>query len=129
MMINGKTNSCDKTCDCPCPKETAKDDLKKCQESRKKQSEQISQLKKKMFAMSIAIAAVVGVVSKETIDKVIEYFQTYDKVKQAIDNSISLSETPIDPIDNSFAGVSVLPSPSALAVFGLPLLMPTRRRR
>ena len=83
-----------------------------------------------MFAMSIAIAAVVGVVSKETIDKVIEYFETYDKVKQAIDNSISLTDEQLsNTVDNGFAGVSVLPSPSALAVFGLPLLMPTRRRR
>lgn len=129
-MINGKISGCDKSCDCPCPKETAKDDLKKCQESRKKQSEQISQLKKKMFAMSIAIAVVVGVVSKETIDKVVEYFQTYDKVKQAIDNSISLTDEQLsNTVDNGFAGVSVLPSPSALAVFGLPLLMPCKRRR
>ena len=85
-----------------------------------------------MFAMSIAIAAVVGVVSKETIDKVVEYFQTYDKVKQAIYNSISLTDDQVKyNTDDSIGywGVSVLPAPSALAVFGLPLLMPTRSRR
>tara|TARA_R100000808_G_scaffold13906_2_gene33323 strand:- start:16091 stop:16468 length:378 start_codon:yes stop_codon:yes gene_type:complete len=125
-MINGKISGCDKSCNCPCPKETAKDDLKKCQESRKKQSEQISQLKKKMFAMSIAIAVVVGVVSKETIDKVVEYFQTYDKVKQAIDN-VSQSPNDYEIGIPMYSGVS--PSPSALAVFGLPLLMPCKRRR
>ena len=125
-MINEKINSCDKSCDCPCPRDTAKDDLKKCTEARKKQTEQISQLKKKVFAMTIAIAAVAGVVSKETIDKLVEYFQTYDKVKQAIDTA----EAPLGDWefpDVVYYGSS--PSPSALAVFGLYALIPTRRRR
>ncbi|QDP67302.1 MAG: hypothetical protein Unbinned4614contig1000_19 [Prokaryotic dsDNA virus sp.] len=119
-----------KECNCKCHKENAESELKKCKEHNKKKTEEIIHLKKKVFAMTIAIAVVVGVVSKESLDKVIEYFQTYDKVKQAIDNSISITDEQLsNTVDNGFAGVSVLPSPSTLGIFALTALCPTKRRR
>ena len=101
-------------CNCECHKKTAESDLKKCQESSKKKTNEINNLKKKLAAATIIIAIVGTLVSKEALDSAIEYFQTYDKVKQAIDSS---------------AGVSVLPAPSTLAVFGVFALMPVKRRR
>ena len=102
------------TCNCECHKKTTESDLKKCQENSKKKTNEINSLKKKLAAATIIIAIVGTLVSKEALDSAIEYFQTYDKVKQAIDSS---------------AGVSILPAPSTLAVFGVFALMPVKRRR
>tara|TARA_R100000655_G_scaffold2919_4_gene11129 strand:+ start:1720 stop:2079 length:360 start_codon:yes stop_codon:yes gene_type:complete len=117
-------------CNCDCHKKNAESDLKKCQENSKRKSNEINILKKKLMVATIAIAVGGTLMGKETVDKIVEYFQAYDKVKTAIDKSVSLTDEPLkNSIDNGFAGVSVLPSPSALSVFALPLLMPTRRRR
>tara|TARA_R100000458_G_scaffold22437_1_gene20105 strand:+ start:84 stop:449 length:366 start_codon:yes stop_codon:yes gene_type:complete len=119
-------------CDCDCHKKNAESELKKCQENSKRKSNEINLLKKKLMAATIAIAVGGTLMGKETIDKIVEYFQAYDKVKQSIDNSISMTDEQLKyNTDDSIGywGVSVLPAPSALSVFALPLLMPTRRRR
>ena len=102
------------SCNCDCHKKNAETDLKKCKESSKRKTDEINLLKRRLMATTIAIAIGGTVLGKEAVDKIVEYFQAYDKVKQAIDGS---------------AGVSVLPAPSTLAVFALPLLVPVRRRR
>ena len=117
-------------CNCDCHKKNAESDLKKCQENSKRKTKEINLLKKKLMAATIGIAVGGTLVGKETIDKIVEYFQAYDKVKQSIDKSISLQDmdTP-NSLDNTFAGVSVLPSPGVLCVFAMTAMIPTRRRR
>tara|TARA_R100000808_G_C2153975_1_gene164681 strand:+ start:2344 stop:2718 length:375 start_codon:yes stop_codon:yes gene_type:complete len=119
-------------CNCDCHKKNAESDLKKCQEQNKKKTREIGELRQKLMMATIAIAIVGTLVSKQAFDFCIEYFEKYDKVKQAIDNSISMTDEQLKHnSDDSIGywGVSVLPSPSALAVFALPLLTPTPRRR
>ena len=119
-------------CNCECHKKNAESDLKKCQENSKRKSNEIHVLKKKLMVATVAIAVGGTLMGKEAFDKIVEYFQAYDKVKQAIDNSISMTDEQLKHnTDDSIGywGVSVLPAPSALSVFALPLLMPTRRRR
>jgi hypothetical protein len=119
-------------CSCECHKEKDKSDLKKCQEQNKKKTREINELKSKLMIATIAIAIVGTLISKQAFDFCLEYFEKYDKVKQAIDNSISMTDQQLQHnTDDSIGywGVSVLPSPSALAVFALPLLMPVTRRR
>jgi hypothetical protein len=117
-------------CNCECHKKNAESDLKKCQEQNKKKSKEINQLKQKLMFATIAIAIVGTLVSKQAFDYCIEYFQKYDQVKQAIDNSISMTDEQLsNTVDNGFAGVSVLPSPSTLGVFALTAMLPTPRRK
>ena len=119
-------------CNCECHKKNAESDLKKCQENSKRKSNEIHVLKKKLMVATVAIAVGGTLMGKEAVDKIVEYFQAYDKVKQAIDNSISMTDEQLKHnTDDSIGywGVSVLPAPRALSVFALPLLMPTRRRR
>ena len=119
-------------CNCECHKQKDKSDLKKCEEQNKKKTKQINELRQKLMLATIAIAIVGTLVSKQAFDYCIEYFQKYDQVKQAIDNSISMTDEQLKyNTDDSIGywGVSVLPSPSALAVFLMPLIAPTKRRR
>tara|TARA_Y100001938_G_C7885084_1_gene326963 strand:+ start:77 stop:442 length:366 start_codon:yes stop_codon:yes gene_type:complete len=119
-------------CDCDCHKKTKENDLKNCKENSKRKTNEINILKRKLMVATIAIAIGGTLMGKETIDKIVEYFQAYDKVKQSIDKSISLTDEQLKyNTDDSLAywGVSVLPAPSALSVFALPLLMPTPRRK
>jgi hypothetical protein len=117
-------------CNCECHKEQDKSDLKKCQEQNKKKTKEINELKEKLMIATVAIAIVGSLLGKSAFDYCIEYFQKYDQVKQAIDNSVSMTDEQLsNTVDTGFAGVSVLPAPSALSVFALPLLTPTPRRR
>ena len=119
-------------CDCDCHKKNAETDLKKCKESSKRKTDEINLLKRRLMATTIAIAIGGTILGKEAVDKIVEYFQAYDKVKQAIDNSVSMTDQQLKHnTDDSIGywGVSVLPSPSTLAVFALPLLVPVKRRR
>ena len=117
-------------CNCECHKQKDKSDLKKCEEQNKKKTKQINELRQKLMVATIAIVGTL--VSKQAFDYCIEYFQKYDQVKQAIDNSIGMTDEQLKyNTDDSIGywGVSVLPSPSALAVFLMPLIAPTKRRR
>tara|TARA_Y100001938_G_C8067826_1_gene421321 strand:+ start:1491 stop:1850 length:360 start_codon:yes stop_codon:yes gene_type:complete len=117
-------------CDCDCHTKKNESDLKSCKERGKIKDKEIARLNKKIMALTIAIAIGGTLIGKKTLDEILSYFEQYDKVKQAIEKSISLTDEPLqESFDNGFAGVSVLPSPSAIAVFGLPLLMPCKRRR
>ena len=113
-------------CNCDCHKKSAESELKKCQENSKRKSNEIHVLKKKLMVATIAIAIGGTLMGKDTVDKIVEYFQAYDKVKQAIDN-VSQRQTDYEIGMPIYYGVS--PSPSALAVFALPLLTPTPRRK
>ena len=115
-------------CNCDCHKKQATNELAKCKEQRKSQSRQLDELKKKLLVATIAIAVGGTLVGKEALDKVLEYFQTYDKVKQAIDgvginNEKQQYEFPLP----TYYGIS--PSPSTLAIFALMAFTPTPRRR
>ena len=119
-------------CNCDCHKKTAESELKKCQEQNKKKTREIKELREKLMIATVAVAIVGSLLGKSAFDFCLEYFEKYDKVKQAIDHSISVTDQQLKHnTDDSIGywGVSVLPSPSALAVFALPLLTPTPRRK
>mgnify|MGYP003150045111 CR=1 FL=1 len=117
-------------CNCDCHKKNTKTDLKKCQENSKRKTKEINLLKKKLMVATVVIAVGGTLFGKQTIDKLVEYFQAYDKVKLAIDKSVSLQNEQIkNSYDNGFAGVSILPAPSVISLFALTALMPTPRRR
>jgi len=113
-------------CNCDCHKKTAETDLKKCRENSTRKSKEINALKKKLVIATIAIAVGGTLVGKEALDKMIEYFQSYDKVKQAIDgighNSGDTTDIPMP----SYYGIS--PSPSTMGVFVIAALLPVARR-
>tara|TARA_R100001594_G_scaffold150505_2_gene212023 strand:- start:3823 stop:4155 length:333 start_codon:yes stop_codon:yes gene_type:complete len=108
------------SCNCNCHKKNAQSELKKCKEQKKQKSKELSELKKKMLALTIALAVIGTLVGKETLDRVVEYFETLDKVKQS-------SENLFGEADPNFISVPY-PSPSTLAVFACLALVPTKRR-
>jgi len=115
-------------CNCDCHKKQATNELAKCKEQRKSQSRQLDELKKKLLVATIAIAVGGTLVGKEALDKVLEYFQTYDKVKQTIDGiGINNEKQQYDIPLPTYYGVS--PSPSTLAVFALMAMIPKPRRK
>ena len=112
-------------CNCECHKVKDKSDLKKCQESNKKKVREVNELRKKLLIATIVIAVIGTIVGKETLDKVLEYFQTFDKVKQTIAESKTIeTDLPIWP--PVYYGIS--PSPGTMGVFAIALLTPTKRR-
>lgn len=114
-------------CDCDCHKIKDKSDLKKCQESNKKKTRELNELRKKLLIATIVIAVVGTIVGKETLDSVLEYFQTFDKVKQTIDGmGVNTIETDWEIPPPVYYGTS--PSPSTLTLFALAML-PTPRRK
>ena len=113
-------------CNCDCHKKQATNELAKCKEQRKTQSRQLDEMKKKLLIATIAIAVGGTLVGKEALDKVLEYFQTYDKVKQTIDG-IGINNEKYEFPQPTYYGIS--PSPSTLSVFALMAMMPTQRRR
>ena len=113
-------------CNCECHKQQDKSDLKKCQEQNKKKTRELNELRKKLITATIIICIVGTIVGKEVVDKALEYFQTFDKVKNTINNART-TNTDYEIQPQIYHGIS--PSPSALAVFMLPLLKPTPRRR
>ena len=114
------------TCECDCHKKESFSKLKKCEESKKRSKKELEALKKKVLALTIVVAIVGTLIGKEGIDKVLEYLETFDKVKQSttklIERTSHDSELPL-PI---YFGTS--PSPSTLGVFALSAIMPTKRR-
>ena len=113
-------------CNCDCHKVKDKTDLKKCQESSKKKSKELNELRKKLLVATIAIAVVGTIVGKETIDKVLEYFQTFDKVKQTVER-VDRNDIKYSFPNHTVYGSS--PSPSTLSLFVLTALTPTPRRK
>ena len=113
-------------CNCDCHKKSAEYELKKCKENNKRKTNEINQLKRKLLIATVVIAVGGTFVGKEAFDGMLEYFQKYDKVKQAIDK-VTINGDKYEMSDTVYYGVS--PSPGTLAIFGLYTLMPTRRRR
>ena len=107
------------TCNCDCHKKKNESDLKSCKERSKVKDKEIARLNKKVMALTIAIAIGGTLIGKKTLD------ESVDKVKQSIDR---FGDANSDLIQVPLAhGVS--PSPSTLAVFALPLLLPCKRRK
>ena len=61
----------------------AKDELRKCEEKNKTRDKNIKGLEKKIITMTIA--AVVGgtIVGKDVLDKIAEYIQSFNSIKDA----------------------------------------------
>ena len=83
-------------------------------------------MKKKIIALTVAIAVIGTLVGKEGLDRFVEYFETIDKVKQSATSLIETSSTGHEILPPIFYGVS--PSPSTIGVFALAAMLPTRRR-
>ena len=113
-------------CTCDCHKKNAESELVKCRKINQRKTVEINQLKKKLLVATIALAVGGTFVGKEAFDSMLEYFQKYDKVKQAIDRATT-SNADYEIFPPTYSGVS--PSPSTLAVLGLYALAPKRRRR
>jgi len=113
-------------CNCDCHKKTAESDLKKCQESSKRKNKEINELKKKLVVATIAVAVGGTLVGKEALDKMLEYFQSYDKVKQAIDGIGHESGYKMGIPMPVYYGSS--PSPGTMGVFAIAALLPVARR-
>ena len=112
-------------CNCDCHKRQNASDLQKCREAGKKKDKKIKELEKKFLVLTITIAIVGTIIGKEFVDKLLELFETTERIQ----NVITLDQTPdyTIPYPPVYGGIS--PSPSTLAVFGLFALMPRRRRR
>ena len=114
------------TCNCECHQKDAQNELKKCKEFNKKKTSEISELKKKLLSAMLIIAIGGTLIGKKAFDNVMEYFQTFDKVKSVIGQTSSNGEEfEIFPIE--YGGIS--PSPSTLGVFALAAFMPKQRRK
>jgi len=113
-------------CTCDCHKQNAQSKLKKCEDRGRAKDKKIKELEKKLLTLTIVAAIIGTIVGKEVVDNVVEYFETFDKVKSSITDltiNDSIQEIPFQ----TYTGVS--PSPSTLAVLGLLAFTPVRRRR
>ena len=113
-------------CDCDCHKEDAFSSLKKCEDRNKRHKKELEVMKKKILALTVAIAVIGTLIGKEGLDRVLEYLETIDKVKQSTIELISKSEPKQDGSLPIYFGGS--PSPSTLGVFALTAMLPTKRR-
>ena len=114
------------TCDCDCHKKDSFSKLKKCEESKKRSKKEIEALKKKVLALTIAFAIVGTLIGKEGLDKVLEYLETFDKVKQSTSKLLDTSSNDFEILPPVYYGSS--PSPSTIGVFALTAILPTKRR-
>jgi len=114
-------------CDCDCHKVKDKSDLKKCQEQSKRKTKELNQLKKKLLVTTIVIAVGGTILGKEAVDRVLDYFKTYDKVKQTIDGLGTNTGDSFEILPPVYYGSS--PSPSTISVLALSAMIPTPRRR
>tara|TARA_R110000824_G_scaffold211172_2_gene397174 strand:- start:258 stop:608 length:351 start_codon:yes stop_codon:yes gene_type:complete len=113
-------------CNCDCHKEDAFSSLKKCEDRNKRHKKEIDAMKKKILALTVAVAVIGTLIGKEGLDRVLEYLETLDKVKQSTVELISISETKQDGTLPFYYATS--PSPSTLGVFALTAMLPTKRR-
>ena len=99
-------------CNCDCHKLKDKTDLRKCQEQNKRRLKELIEVKRKLLIATLIIVACGSVIGKQSLDSVLDYFKTFDKVKRTIDGS---------------GRAPILPSPSTLLIFAL-AATPTPRR-
>mgnify|MGYP003132876126 CR=1 FL=1 len=113
------------TCNCDCHKQDNMTKLKKCEDRGRAKDKKIKELEKKCLTLTLVAAIIGTIVGKETVDKVLEYFETFDKVQNVVNVP---SNSSIDPINPPMV-YGVTPSVGTLPVFGLMLFQPVRRRR
>ena len=114
-------------CDCDCHKKTAWSDLKRCEDKNKKKLKEIVELKRKLIVATLVIAVGGTLLGKEALDSILEYLQTYDKVKSTIDGVTHGGDGNFEISPPVYYGSS--PAPGTAAVFLLWAMIPTRRRR
>jgi hypothetical protein len=114
------------TCDCDCHKLKDKSDLKKCQDQNKRRLKELNEVKKKLLIATLIIVACGSVIGKQSLDSILDYFKTFDKVKRTIDG-VGYSPTFDDDYIFTPRG-AISPSPSTLLIFAL-AATPTPRRR
>ena len=113
-------------CNCDCHKQDNMAKLKKCEDRGRTKDKKIKELEKKVLTLTLVAAIIATIVGKEAVDSILEYFNTFNEVKTSI-MDVTM-DTPDYTIGTPQAyGVS--PSPHSLAVLGLLLFTPTRRRR
>ena len=78
----------------------AKDELRKCEEKNKSRDKKIKTLEKKILTMTIA--AVVGgtIVGKDVLDKIAEYIQSFNSIKDTANKLISALPNEPPPEEN-----------------------------
>tara|TARA_Y100001963_G_C6493636_1_gene314601 strand:+ start:148 stop:498 length:351 start_codon:yes stop_codon:yes gene_type:complete len=111
-------------CNCDCHKKQNANDLHKCKEAGKKKDKRIKELEKKFLILIIAIAIVGTIIGKDIVDKILEFFETTERIQ----NVITMDQPQDYMIDYPIIYGGVSPSPNTLAVFGL-LALTTKRRR
>jgi len=114
------------TCDCDCHKQDSISKLKRCKERNKTKEKKIKELEKKVLTLTLICAIIGTIVGKEVVEEVVDWYNTFDKVKSTLTTS---SPRIVDyTIDRSVVYGSS-PEPGTLAIVGLIALTPTRRRR
>lgn len=114
------------TCTCECHKLSNISELKKCRDKGKSKDKKIKELEKKLLTVTVIVAIMGTIVGKEVVENVLEYFETFDKIKTSITYDIPSKEPKIFP-EGEYYGTS--PAAGTLAIFGLLALAPTKRRR
>ena len=114
-------------CNCDCHKKDALSSLQSCKERIKIKERKIKALERKVVTLTVAVAVVGTVVGKETLDKVLDWLDTFDKTKSRIVDTVGQENLDYTiPAQSIYYGVS--PSPSTLPLFALAML-PCKRRR
>ena len=82
-----RENEMNNKCTCDCHKKNAESELVKCRKTNQRKTVEINQLKKKLLIATIALAIGATLLGKQTLDTIIDYFDSYDKTKQIIDRA------------------------------------------
>ena len=91
-----------------------KHELHKCKTNGEVKNQRIKKLDKKVFIL-MAICVAIGVIlGKETLDSIVEWLETLNGIKSGV---------------TDLTKASMIPSPGALALFGLAGLVARTRRR
>jgi len=102
--------------ECDCHKkelQQVKNDLHKCRTSGQVKDKKIQNLDKKVFILTAICIAVGAVAGKEALDSIAEWLGTIGEIKDGVNKLHS----------------SIIPGPSALALFPIALLFSKTRRR
>jgi hypothetical protein len=113
-------------CNCDCHKQDSFNKLKKCEDKNKRKEKRIQKLEKKVLTLTL-IAAIIGtLVGKEVVEEIVGWFDSVNQVKTIIDDVTINDNIPLITYP-LYYGTS--PSPGSLAIFGMYVLIPPRRRK
>ena len=87
-----------------------KRDLAECKKRNQSKDKKIKTLDKRVFILTLIAIGIGAVIGKEALDKIVEWLDTINGVRKGVNELI-------------------LPTPSALALFGVAFLTPRRRRK